>query len=136
MELIDSAFFIRHITGDQPAHSFRATRVFDEIARGVRDGITTVAAVAEVVYLLSSIANRYQLSREQIRDAVLPLLLLDHLLLERKEMFAETFDWYVQTPADFVDCYHAILARELGLAGIVTFDSHFRLFPFVRSRRS
>jgi predicted nucleic-acid-binding protein len=136
VEFIDSGIFIRHITGDHPAHPFRATRVFDEVARGVREGFSTVTAIAEVVYVLSSVANSYRLSREQIRDTVLPLLLLDHLHLERKHMIAETFDWYTRTPADFVDCYHAVLARELGLTGIVTFDAHFRLFPFGQTRRS
>ena len=81
-------------------------------------------------------ANCYRRPREQIRGAALPLLLLDHLHLERKQMIAEVFDWYSRTPADFVDCYHAVLARVPGLTGIVTFDAHVRLFPFVQTRRS
>jgi predicted nucleic-acid-binding protein len=130
-DLIDSGIFIRHLTGDHPVQSVWATRVLDDIAKGRRDGYTTAAAVAEVIYVLGSPRLSYGWSRLDIRANLLPLIKLEHLQIDHKHLFDEIFDLYVSTSADFVDCYHAVLARELGLHKVITFDSHYRNFPFI-----
>jgi len=51
---------------------------------------------------------------------------------DHKGFFPEIFDLYVTTGADFVDCCHAVLARELRMNRVVTLDRrHFKRFGFI-----
>ena len=131
-DLVDSGIFIRHVTGDHPSHSPLVTLVLDDIAHGRRDGYTTAAAIAEVTYVLESPRLPYHWSRAEIRANILPLIKLDHMYIDRKPLMDEIFDLYVHASADFVDCYHAVLAKALRLDKVLTFDTHFRHFPFVQ----
>lgn len=136
-DLIDSGVFIRHLTQDDPARWPLATQVLNNIARGARAGYTTTAAVAEVIYVLEG--RSYRVARPDIRAGLLPLLSLSNLQVEcpvaglnQQAFYQEILDLYVSTGADFVDCYHALLARELAMGKVVTFDfNHFRLFTFI-----
>ena len=130
-DLVDSGIFLRHLTQDHATHSPLATMVLDEIANGRREGYSTAATIAEVVYVIESPRQPYRATRKEIRDGLLGLIMLDHLHIDHKQLFPDILDLYVNTPADFVDCYHAALARALGLGKVITFDAHFRLFPFV-----
>lgn len=125
-DLIDSGIFIRHLTGDHPQHSPLATAVINDIALGRREGYTTAVALAEIIYVLTSPNLPYKVSREDMRTHLLPLIMLGHLHIDHKHVFNDVFDHYVNTSADFVDCYHAVLAKALGHGKVVSFDAHYR----------
>ncbi|GEM_PF-3373104 len=130
-DLIEPNIFIRHVTADDPIRSSLATQVINEIATEQRDGYITAAGVAEIVYTLQS-PRRYGIPRTTIRSTILPLIQLEKMHLDHKGHFPEIFDLYVVTRTDFVDCYHAVLARALRMNKVVTLDKrHFKRFGFI-----
>jgi predicted nucleic acid-binding protein len=72
---IDTNIFIRHLVNDDPIQSPASRALFQSIEDRQVTAWTTNLVVAEAVYVLSS-KQTYNLGREAIRDALLPLLKL------------------------------------------------------------
>ena len=124
---LETNIFLRHLTGDEPNHSPRATAYFDRIQKGNLVVRTSDTVVFEAVFTLQRF---YRAPRTAIRDKLLPLLELPGVVLPGKDSYREVFDLYVSHPrASFADCYHAVLARQLGSAEIVSFDRDFDRLP-------
>jgi predicted nucleic acid-binding protein len=126
---LETNVFVRHLTGDEPNHSPRATAYFDRIQRGELTVRTTDTVVFETVFTVQSF---YRAPRTAIRDRLLPLIELAGVILPGKQHYAEIFDLYVAHPGiSFADCCHAVLAKELGSTEIVSFDRDFDRLPGV-----
>jgi predicted nucleic acid-binding protein len=128
---LETNVFVRHLTGDEPNHSPRATAYFDRIQRGELTVRTADTVVFETVFTVQSF---YRAPRTAIRDRLLPLLELPGMILPSKPLYREVFDVYVAHPGlSFADCYHAVLAKHLGSTEIVSFDRDFdRLLDVIR----
>jgi uncharacterized protein len=126
---LETNVFVRHLTGDEPNHSPRATAFFDRIQRGELMVRTADTVVFETVFTLQSY---YRVPRNAIRDGLLPVLELPGIVLPGKQRYREMFDLYLAHPSiSFADCYHAVLAKQLGLTAIVSFDRDFDRLPGV-----
>jgi len=124
---LETNVFVRHLTGDEPNHSPRATAYFDRIQKGELIVRTADTVVFETVFTLQSF---YHAPRTAIRDGLLPLLELSGIILPGKDSFREVFELYVSHPRiSFADCYHAVLAKRLGSTEIVSFDRDFDRLP-------
>lgn len=126
LPFLDSNILLRHLLGDHPDHSPRATAYMRRIARGELSAPIADSVIVEVVFTLE---RGYKRSKADVRAAVLPLMELPGLLLPDKARMRQVFDLYMNLNISFVDAYHAALMRERGLGEILSFDSHFNRVP-------
>lgn len=125
--IIDSNIFLRHVLNDVPDQSVRARSLFAQIELGADTYQTTGTVIFECVYVLQA---NYDVPRDRIRDALLPLIQLKHLALSEREIYSDVFELYVtRRGLSFADCYHAVLARERGSGTIISFDRGFDRIP-------
>jgi uncharacterized protein len=127
-QFLDTNIFLRHLLGDDPAQSPRATAYFQAIDQGLRKARISDILVFEVVFTLE---RGYRRSKTEIQSAVLPLLELPGMLLPRKRKFREVFRLYIDKNISFADAYHAVMMRKLNLSEIVSFDRDFDRIPAV-----
>jgi predicted nucleic acid-binding protein len=112
---------------DVPDQSARTQALFANIARGSASYQTCGTVIFECVYVLQS---HYAVPRVRIREALLPILQLEHLLLPHRTIYPDVFDIYVSHRSlSFADCYHAVLSRHLGCPAIISFDRGLDKIP-------
>jgi predicted nucleic acid-binding protein len=127
-QFLDTNIFLRHLLGDDPTQSPRATAYFRAIDQGLRRARISDIVVFEVVFTLE---RGYRRSKSEIQSAVLPLLESPGVLLPGKRKFREIFRLYIEKNISFVDAYHAVLMESLRLTRIVSFDRDFDRIPAV-----
>ncbi len=124
---LDTNVILRHVLGDNPDQSPRATEFFRQIATGNRGVETSHLVVLESVFTLEKL---YRMPRDAIRDALWPLLSLSGIALANKQDFGAIFDLYVDRHSlSFADCYHVELVRRLDPPQIISFDRGFDRVP-------
>ena len=119
LPFLDTNVILRHLLQDHPDHSRRATAYIGRIERGEMRVRIADSVVFEAVFMLSGL---YRRSKMEIRDALLPLIELPHIVLPGKGRFREVFDLYVNLNLSIVDAYHAVLMKHLGLREVLSFD--------------
>jgi predicted nucleic acid-binding protein len=118
--LLDTNTLLRHVLGDHPKHSPRATAAIVAIERGERVVRLVDTVVFETVFTLQ---KTYGVPRTAIRDALRPIIDLPGIVLPGKRMYARVFDLWTGEPGlSFADCYHLCLAKQLNIPAIMTFD--------------
>ena len=128
LRFLDANIFIRHLTNDHPVHSPACFTLIQAIEQGKIQAWTSDLVIAEVVYVLSS-KRLYKLSREQIRDLLLPIINLQAIKLLNKRMYRHVFDLYVTTPIDYNDAFSAALMQSHKQREIYSYDAHFDHIP-------
>ena len=129
---LDTNPILRHVLDDHPDHSPRAHALFIRIERGQEIVRTSDTVVFEAVFTLQRF---YRVSRDAIREAILLILALPGVLLPGKTHFRRIFDLYVGHPGiSFADCYHAVLAKRLGISEVLSFDRDFDRLPEITRR--
>ncbi|HEY7036917.1 MAG TPA: PIN domain-containing protein [Thermomicrobiales bacterium] len=127
LPFLDTNILLRHITGDEPNHSPRATAFLRRIEQGDVTVRTADTVVFETVYALQRV---YRMPRQGIRDAVLPLLALPGIKLPGKASYRYAFDLYANQPGlSFGDCFHLALMKRLRLSDMLTFDRKIGRVP-------
>jgi predicted nucleic acid-binding protein len=132
---LDSNIFLRHILDDDPVQSPACRQVFHAIEAQEMSAWTTSLVVSEIVFVLSNPVT-FALTRPALKDRILPLIQLNRLKLERKQLYPRIFDLFVKYPIDYVDAYHvALLERDREALGPMTYDKDFDRVPTMRFRR-
>ncbi|HLZ68392.1 MAG TPA: PIN domain-containing protein [Dehalococcoidia bacterium] len=127
---LDTNLFLRHLTQDDPVRSRRATALWRRVAGGAEVVETVDTVVFETVFTLQRF---YQVGRSDIRDGVLPLLLLRGVRLANKRRYLRAFDLYVSMPAlSFADSFHIAVMEQRGLTRMVSFDRAFSRIPTLK----
>ena len=119
---LDTNVVLRHLLGDHPEQSPRATAYLRRVEQGDFQVHTADTVIFEVVFTLQ---RQYEQPKARIREAVLPLIELPGVILPGKRRFRRVFDLYVDLNLSFADAYHAVLMQHSKLAEIVTFDRGF-----------
>ena len=119
---LDTNIFLRHLLGDVPEQSRRATAYFRSIEQGVARARISDIVVFEVVFTLE---RGYRRSKVEIQSALLPLLELPGIVLPGKRKFRYVFRVYIDQNISFADAYHAVMMRKLALSEVVSFDRDF-----------
>jgi uncharacterized protein len=119
---LDTNILLRHLLGDHPQQSPRATAFLARIERGEIRVSTADTVIFEAVFTLQ---RYYRQPKTKIRDAILPLIELPGIVLPGKRRFRRAFELYVEQNLPFADAYHAALMESQGISEIVTFDAHF-----------
>jgi predicted nucleic acid-binding protein len=126
LPLLDTNVFLRHLLGDHPDQSPKATAYLMRIEQGKAKARTTETVIFETVYTLQ---KSYKTPKPVIRDVLLPLIELPGIVLPSKKRIRQTFDLFVDFNLPFADAYHVVLMRQLKLIEIVTFDQEFDRIP-------
>ncbi len=123
---LDTDIFLRHLLQDDPIQSAKASAFLETIDSGAMVVATSDTVVFEIVFVLE---RRYKHSKEEVRNAVLPLLELPGIVLSGKRRMRKAFDLYVRLNVPFADAHHAVLMEYLGVKQIVSFDEDFDHIP-------
>jgi predicted nucleic acid-binding protein len=123
---LDTNIFLRHLLGDVPEQSHRASAYFEAIEQGAARARISDIVVFEVVFTLE---RGYRRSKAEIQSVLLPLLELPGIVLPGKRKFREVFGIYVEKNIPFADAYHAVMMRKLALSEVVSFDRDFDRIP-------
>ncbi len=126
---LDTNILLRHLLQDHPKQSPRCTAYLARIEQGDVKVRIAETVIFETVFTLQ---RQYGHPKAAIRDSLLPLLELPGIVLPGKRRFRNVFDLYVDLNLSFVDAYHAVLMRQLGLNDIVTFDKQLDRVPGVK----
>lgn len=128
-QFLDTNILLRHLLGDHPEQSPRATAYFRRIEGGELKVRTSDMVIFETVFTLE---RHYRQPKAKIREALLPLIELPGIVLPGKTRFARVFELYVDLNLPFADAYHAALMEHLKLVEIVSFDREFNRVPGIR----
>lgn len=128
---LDTNILLRHLLGDHPDQSPRATAWLRSLETTGRTAHTADTVILEVVFTLE---RHYRRSKAEIRDALLPLIELPGLQLPGKRRWRITLDLYVNLNLPLADAYHAVLMTHLNTTEIVSFDHHFDRIPGIVRR--
>jgi predicted nucleic acid-binding protein len=124
---LDTSVLLRHVLNDHADHSTRATAFIRRVESGERIVRISETIVFETVFVLG---KTFQIPREAIRDALVPIIELPGIILPGKRIFTRVFELYIQrTGLSFADCYHLTLTENLGLNRIVAFDKGLGKVP-------
>ena len=86
---LDTNVILRHLAGDHPEQSPRATAFLARIENGEIEARISDVVVFEIVYTLQ---RSYRIPKAQIRDTLLPLLELPGIILPGKRKLRPVFD--------------------------------------------
>ena len=131
MKFLETNTFLRYLTNDHPIRASRCRRLFRRIHRGDIDATTSEVIVAEIVYVLGS-TKWYNQSRDEIRDAMVPLLLMQHLRLPDRWTLIDALDLFVRHRIDFADALAASYVENHSLECVVSYDTCYDKIPGVR----
>ena len=128
---LDTNILLRHVLGDHPDHSPRATAFLQRVENGEIQAHIADTVVFECVFTLERF---YKQPKDKIRDALLPLVELPGIVLPGKRRYRRVFDIYIDQNLSFADAYHAVLAQHLGVDEIVSFDRGLDRVPGIKRR--
>lgn len=121
---LDTNIFLRHLLNDDPVKSPACFALIQAIEEGRLTAWTSDLVIAEIVFVLSN-KKTYNLSRERIRDILLPIILLPRLTISPKRLYPRIFALYTTLPIDYIDCYHAALMERRGERDLYSYDTDF-----------
>jgi predicted nucleic acid-binding protein len=120
--LLDTNVLLRHFVNDDPVQSPRASEFLRKVERGEIRARLTDIVIFETVYTLG---RTYRQTREVTTDLILGLLDLPGIVFPGKRAYFKIMGLYSTTNLSLADCYHAVLAQELKVEAIVSFDRGF-----------
>lgn len=94
-----------------------------------QQGFVSTIVIIEIVWVLLS---RYRYSRALVRDALLQLLQLPHLRVERDIAVRRAIASFRTSKADFADCLIAQLSLAAGCEYTLTFNQDAAQLPGMR----
>jgi predicted nucleic acid-binding protein len=124
MQFIDANIFLRFLTRDDPTKAERVKALLERAQRGEVSLLTSESVIAELVFVLAS-PRLYNLSREEVRTLLSPIVGLKGLKLPRRKALLRALDLFAATSMDFVDAL-AVAQMEAGrISEIYSYDGHF-----------
>ena len=126
---LDANIILRHVLGDHPEHSPRATAYLNRIEEGELKVRIADTVIFEIVFTLQ---RQYHQPKANIREVILPLIELPGIILPGKLRFRKVFDLYVDLNLSFADAYYAVLMQQGRLSQIISFDKEFDRVPGIK----
>ncbi len=124
MQFIDTNIFIRYLTKDDPAKAAACYRLFEQAKTNEVDLTTSEAVIAEVVFVLSS-KRLYNLSPQDVRIRLYPVLSLPGLKLMYRKQILRALDIYSSNQIDFEDALSVAAMERQGISEIYSYDEDF-----------
>jgi predicted nucleic-acid-binding protein len=115
---LDTNVLVRYIMQGDAKQSANATRLVESLTVA-EPGFIALVSVVELVSVLSSC---YDLSREQITQALEVLLRAKQLVVDKADQVIRALRVYSSGNADFADCLIERTASSAGCERTMTFD--------------
>ena len=116
---LDTNVLVRYVMQDDPKQSEKASRLIESLTPET-PGFVPMVALVELVWVLTSC---YDLTREQITQALDGLLRAKEIVLERAEQVSQALRTFGASGADFADCLVERTAVAVGCGKTMTFDT-------------
>jgi predicted nucleic acid-binding protein len=116
---------LRHLTGETPSKAQSCFELLQKAEKNQVQLTTSEAVIAEVVYVLSSSRQIYNLARDEIRARLYPLLQLPGLKLSHRKMSLRALDIYAAHALDFEDALTIAHMERRKIKEIYTYDRDF-----------
>ena len=128
MQFVDANIFIRYLTRDDPEKAAACRRLFEQAKLGQVRLTTSEAVIAEVVFVLSS-KRLYNLSRQEIRARLYPLVSLSGLKMVSSRSCLRALDLYGSNNIDFEDALTIAEMERRKIAELYSYDREFDQVP-------
>lgn len=115
---LDTNVLVRYIMQDDAKQAAKATKLIESLSPDA-PGFVTLVSVIELVWVLSSC---FDLTREQIAQALDALLRAKQLVVDQADQVVRALRTYSSSSADFADCLIERTASSAGCAKTMTFD--------------
>ncbi len=115
---LDTNVLVRYIMQDDPKNSPKATKLIESLD-GDNPGYITMVSVIELYWVLTSC---YELTGEQVGQALEAILRTKQFLVERADQVMRALRVYGEGKADFADCLIERSATGAGCTQTMTFD--------------
>lgn len=115
---LDTNVLVRYIMQDDPKQSPKAAELIESLD-GDNPGFVTVVSVVEIYWVLTSC---YDLSNEQVKQALEALLRTKQILVDRADQVLRALRVFGDGKADFADCLIERMAAGAGCTRTMTFD--------------
>ncbi len=116
---LDTNVLVRYVMQDDPEQSHKASRLVESLTSEA-PGFVPLVALIELVWVLTSC---YDLTREQVAEALDGLLRAKEIVLERAEQVSQALRTFGASSADFADCLIERTAAAAGCGKTMTFDT-------------
>lgn len=115
---LDTNVLVRYIMQDDPKQSPKASKLIESLD-GDNPGYITHICVIELYWVLTS---SYELTGEQVTQALEAILRTKQLLVERADQVMRALRVFAAGKADFADCLIERSASGAGCTQTMTFD--------------
>ena len=115
---LDTNVLVRYIMQDDPKQASKATRLIESLD-GENPGYITIVSVVELYWVLTS---SYELTGEQVAQALEAILRTKQFLVERADQVMRALRVFGEGKADFADCLIERSASGAGCDRTMTFD--------------
>lgn len=133
MTFVDTNIFVRYLTQDDPVKAQACYELFKQAAANQIDLMTTEAVIAEIVYILAS-KRLYNLARGEIRARLYPLLSVEGLRLDDRNIYLRALDVYATYSIDFEDALIVARMAQQDLVDLYSYDRDFDQIPKISRR--
>jgi len=116
---LDTNVLVRYVMQDDPKQAEKASRLIESLTPEI-PGFVPVVALVELVWVLSSC---YDLTREQVAQALDALLRTKEIVLDSAAQVAQALRTFRASAADFADCLIERSAAAAGCEQTMTFDT-------------
>ena len=115
---LDTNVLVRYIMQDDPKQSPKATKLIESLD-GDNPGYITLVSVVELYWVLTA---SYELTGEQVAQALEAILRTKQFLVERADQVMRALRVFAEGKSDFADCLIERSAAGAGCARTMTFD--------------
>lgn len=115
---LDTNVLVRYIMQDDPKQSPKATALIESLDAEA-PGFVTLVSIVELYWVLTSC---YELTNEQVKQALEALLRTKQILVDRADQVLRALRGFGDGKADFADCLIERTAAGAGCSQTMTFD--------------
>lgn len=116
---LDTNVLVRYVMQDDPKQSQKASRLIESLTPE-GPGFVPLVSLVELVWVLTAC---YDLTREQVGQALEALLRAKEVVLDRAEQVSQALRTFAAGSADFADCLIERTAAAAGCEKAMTFDA-------------
>lgn len=125
MRFVDANIFLRYLVDSDPKKAQACRELFKRVQAGDEAVTTSEVIIAEVAYVLRSLAH-YGLTPQEIAERLRPLLALRGLKLDHKNACLRALDvWEAHPKLDFEDAIIVAHLERLGETEVYSYDRDF-----------
>jgi len=122
MRFLDTNLLLRYFTRDDEEKAKAVLELLKRVERNEEKVLISPLVIFETVFTLQSY---YKLSREEIKDLLMPILNLRGLKLDFRNIFEKALEAYSKMNISFVDIFNYYFMLEYKVNEIYSFDEDF-----------